>query len=365
MRKILIILTIAMLVPTAVFAEVRVKDIASIQGVRDNQLVGYGLVVGLDGSGDKQGTYFTVATIVSMLQRMGIKVPQSQVTVKNVAAVMVTATLPPFARSGSKLDVTVSSIGDAKNIQGGTLLMTPLKAVDGNVYALAQGPVSIGGFNVSGGAGGAVQKNHVTAGKVPQGATVEKEVPNSFQDGKAMNLVLHNPDFTTATRMTEAINRHFKAAVAYAVDSGTIRLDIPSGYEGRQVELVAAVEGLRVNPDAVAKVVINERTGTVVMGDDVRISTVAISHGNLSITVTTEFQVSQPAPLSEGETVVVPKTETKVEEKPSRLVVLPSGVSIGDVVKALNSLGVTARDMISILQAIKAAGALQADLEII
>lgn len=362
MRKILIILTTAILIPTAVFAEVRVKDIASIHGVRDNQLVGYGLVVGLDGSGDKQGTYFTVATIVSMLQRLGIKVPQSQVTVKNVAAVMVTATLPPFAKSGSKLDVTVSSIGDAKNIQGGTLLMTPLKAVDGNVYALAQGPVSIGGFNVS---GGAVQKNHVTAGKVPQGATVEKEVPNSFQDGKAMNLVLHNPDFTTATRMTEAINRHFKAGVAYAVDSGTIRLDIPSGYEGRQVELVAAVEGLRVNPDAVAKVVINERTGTVVMGDDVRISTVAISHGNLSITVTTEFQVSQPAPLSEGETVVVPRTETKVEEKPSRLVVLPSGVSIGEVVKALNSLGVTARDMISILQAIRAAGALQADLEII
>ncbi|MDH4100406.1 MAG: flagellar basal body P-ring protein FlgI, partial [Nitrospirota bacterium] len=224
MRKILTVLIAAVLIPAAVFAEVRVKDIASIQGVRDNQLVGYGLVVGLNGTGDKQGTYFTVSTIVSMLQRMGIKVPQSQVTVKNVAAVMITATLPPFARSGSKLDVTVSSIGDAKDIQGGTLLMTPLKAVDGNIYALAQGPVSIGGFNVSGGAGAAVQKNHVTAGRVPQGATIERELPNDFQDGKAMNLVLKQPDFTTATRVTEAINKQFNSALAYALDSGTIRL---------------------------------------------------------------------------------------------------------------------------------------------
>lgn len=365
MRKSLMVLTIAILIPAAVFAEVRVKDIAGIQGVRDNQLVGYGLVVGLDGSGDKQGTYFTVATIVSMLQRMGVKVPQSQVTVKNVAAVMVTATLPPFARTGGKIDITVSSIGDAKNIQGGTLLLTPLKAVDGQVYAVAQGPVSIGGFNVSGGAGGSVQKNHVTAGKVPQGAIIEKEVPNNFQDGRAMNLVLRTPDFTTAARVTEAINSHFKSGVAYALDSGTIRLDIPSAYTGRQVELMAAVENLKINPDTIAKVVVNERTGTVVMGDDVRISTVAISHGSLSITISTEFQVSQPPALSGGETAVVPKTQTSVEEKPSRLVVLPAGVSIKDVVQALNSLGVTARDMIAILQAIKAAGALQADLEII
>ncbi|UCF86180.1 MAG: flagellar basal body P-ring protein FlgI [Desulfobacteraceae bacterium] len=343
---------------------VRIKDVADIKGVRENQLVGYGLVVGLDGTGDGKKAIFTVQSMASMLEKMGITIDPKDIKVDNVAAVMLTAVLPAFARAGSRIDVLVSSIGDAENLQGGTLLFTPLRAADGKVYAIAQGPISTGGFS-AGGAGGKIQKNFPTVGRVVGGALIEREVLSNFGQKEILTLTLHSPDFTTASRVAKAINVALDNQLAQTPDPGTIRVKVPEKYRGNTVALVTLIEGLTVTLDAVAKVVINERTGTVVMGSDVRISTIAIAHGNLSIQIKESAHVSQPLPFSEGETVVVPETELSVEEGNNRLFLLEPGVSIGEVVRALNALGVSPRDLIAIFQAIKAAGALQAKLEII
>lgn len=360
------ILTLCILLLLASSAHaIRIKDIASFEGVRDNQLVGYGLVVGLNGSGDSDQTRFPVQSVVNMLERMGITVNRGDITVKNVAAVMVTATLPPFAKQGNRLDVLVSSMGDAKSISGGTLIMTPLKGGDNQVYAVAQGSVLTNSF-AFGGQAASAQKNHPTAGRVPNGGLVERELPNMLAGKSTLRLNLGQADFTTAARIVAVINDKFRSPVAATADPGTVLLRIPEGYADRTVEFVAALETLEVKPDAQARVVLNERTGTIVMGENVRISTVAVSHGNLSLVIKETPQVSQPAPLSQtGQTVVVPRTEMKVEEESRRLTVMPEGASIGDVVRALNLLGVTPRDLIGILQAIKASGALQADLTII
>ena len=344
----------------------RIKDIANIRGVRQNQLFGYGLVVGLDGTGDGNKSLFTVQSLSSMLERMGVTTHPDQLKVKNVAAVMITANLPPFARTGSRIDVLVSSIGDAKNLQGGTLLLTPLKGADGNVYAVAQGPVSTGGFPYGKGTGTGVQKNFPTVGRIADGALIEREIANNFNQSEELTLALHAPDFTTATRVAQAINMAFGDDLATAPDAGTIKVKVPDLYRGRSVELVALIENLGVTPDMVSKVIINERTGTVIMGENVRIATIAIAHGNLSIQVNRQDNVSQPLPFSRGgETVVTSDRQMTVEEGRNPLFLVESGVSIGEVVRALNALGVSPRDLIAIFQALKAAGALQAELQII
>jgi len=345
-------------------ADVRVKDVAYIQGVRQNELFGYGLIIGLNGTGDKSGTLFTVQSVASMLQRLGVQVPRDRVNVKNVAAVVVTARLPAFAKAGATLDALVSSLGDATSLQGGTLMLTPLQAADGKVYAVAQGPVSIGGFNIeAGGTGEKAQKNHPTAGRVPNGVTIEREVSTTMVENHTLAITLNRPDFTTAVRLADVVNRSAGASRARAEDAATVRVGVQPGQD--PVSLIATLENLRLAPDAVAKVVINERTGTIIMGSQVRVSTVAISHGNLSVQIRSEFQVSQPPAFSGGATVTVPKTDVTVKEQKSQLALVGEGTSIGDLVQALNALGVTARDMISILQAIKQAGALHAELEII
>jgi flagellar P-ring protein precursor FlgI len=343
----------------------RIKDIADIKGVRHNQLIGYGLVVGLDGTGDGKKSVFTVQSMVSMLEKMGITINAKDIAVQNVAAVMITAELPAFAKTGNRIDALVSSIGDAENLQGGTLLLTPLKAANGQIYAVAQGPVNTGGFGATG-ASGSVQKNFPTVGRVIGGAVIEREIIMDFNDRSKLTLSLHNPDFTTAMRMKNAINGLFYDAIAIAPDAGTVEVKIPTAYVGNLVGLVAMIEKLEVRPDTIARIVINERTGTVVMGENVRIATIAIAHGNLSVVIKESPQVSQPLPFSEGgETVVTPDSEISVQEGSNQLVLMEAGASIGEVVSALNALGVSPRDLISIFQAIKAAGALKAELEVI
>jgi flagellar P-ring protein precursor FlgI len=350
---------------TQVYA-VRIKDIADIKGVRDNQLVGYGLIVGLNGTGDSGDAIFTIQSFASMLEKMGVTVKSDDIQVDNVAAVMVTADLPAFARTGSRIDVLVSSIGDAENLQGGTLLFTPLKAADGQVYAVAQGPVSTGGFVVGSSSGSGVQKNFPTVGRVVNGALIEKEITTDFNQKTSLTLTLHDADFTTASRVAQAINIAFYDQIAKTHDAGTIEVKVPENYSGNTVALVTMIERLGVTPDAVSKVVINERTGTVIMGENVRISTIAIAHGNLSIEIKEDQRVSQPLPFSSGgQTVAVPESDVMVQEGNNPIFLVESGVSIGKVVKALNALGVSPRDLIAIFQALKAAGALQAELEII
>jgi flagellar P-ring protein precursor FlgI len=360
------ILTAAIMFVPDVWA-VRIKDIADIKGVRQNQLVGYGLVVGLEGTGDSDSALFTIQSLSSLLEKMGVTVQPSDIEdVENVAAVMVTADLPPFASLGSRLDVLVSSIGDAENLQGGTLLFTPLRAADGHVYAVAQGPVSTGGFAVSGNSGDQVQKNFPTVGRVVGGALVEKELHSNFNQKRALTLALKDPDFTTASRVAQAINRAFYNQLAQTENAGSIRVTVPENYRGNTVQFVTMIESLGVTPDMVSKVVVNERTGTVIMGENVRIATIAIAHGNLSIQINESQDVSQPLPFSPGgQTVVTPESEIVVQEGKKPIFLVESGVSIGEVVKALNALGVSPRDLIAIFQALRAAGALQAELEII
>lgn len=344
----------------------RVKDIAFIDGVRPNQLVGYGLVVGLDGTGDKSSAVYTTQSIANMLNKMGLKFDPSAIKVKNTAAVLITAELPAFAKAGMKVDVLVSSLGDATSLQGGTLIATPLRGHDGAVYSVAQGNIALAGF--SAGAGGAkVAKNHQTAGKIPNGGIIEKEVALQLSGKPELFLSLRNPDFTTARNMSDAINRNFSANVAQAVDAGSIRLQVPApDFSNGVVGFISRIEAIDVATDSITRVVVNERTGTVVMGESVRISTVAVSHGDISIEIKTQYLISQPRAFSEkGETVVVPYEDVEVNERKSRLVVLPESVTLGEVVRALNLVGVTPRDLVAILQAIKAAGALQAELEII
>ena len=344
----------------------RIKDLAAIKGVRSNQLSGYGLVVGLDGTGDKSGTRFTRQSLVNMLKRMDIDVDPNLVRVKNVAAVMVTAKMPPFARVGNRIDVLVSSIGDAQSLVGGTLVLTQLKGADGRVYALAQGPLSVGGFGAQGGSGSSVTKNHLLAGRIAGGASIEREIPVALSEKTSLTLTLFNPDFTTALRMSDSINTALGEAVSQALDSGTLQLRVPDAFQNRVSGFLAKLEALHVEPDAVARIVVNEKTGTVVIGENVRISTVAVAHGNLSITIKESFNVSQPAPFARvGETVVTPESDVTVEEPKEQLMIVQGGATIGELVRALNAIGVTPRDLISIFQSIKAAGALQAELEII
>jgi flagellar P-ring protein FlgI len=343
----------------------RIKDLASVKGTRDNQLMGYGLVVGLDGTGDGSGTRFTVQSLVNMMERLGIHALPDQVKVANVAAVMITADLPPFARVGSDIDVTVSSVGDAKSLQGGTLLLSPLKGADNKIYALAQGPLLVGGFSASGAAGGGVQKNHPTVARIPGGATIEREVPFRFNGLDELTFSLNNPDFTTALRMAGAINREIGSQVASPTDAGTVRVQVPEPFRGNLVPLVAELEQIQVRPDNKARIILSERTGTVVMGEDVRISPVAIAHGNLSVQIKERKNVSQPLPFSQGETAVTDETDINVTEENQKLLLLPEGTSLGEVVKGLNAIGVSPRDLITVFQAIQASGALQAELEII
>lgn len=349
----------------------RVKDIASIEGVRENQLIGYGLVVGLDRTGDQViGGQFTIQAMMSMLNKMGINllIDPIMLLTRNIASVMVTAKLPPFAKPGMTVDAVVSSMANAKSLQGGTLLMTPLKAPNQQVYAVAQGPVSIGGF-LGGAPGHTVTKNHQAAGLVPGGAIVEKEVEVNVENWTTVSIVLRRPDFTTAIRLSEAIDGLFGPGTAIPANAGLVRAAVPPSFQGRVVQYIATIEGLDVAVDIPAKVVVNERTGTVVLGEHVRISTCAISHGNLTITIKTRFNVSQPpAPIigsTGGQTVVTPEVETQVQEEPARLLLMDETVTLGEVVRALNAVGVTPRDLVAILSALKAAGALQAELEII
>ena len=363
----------------------RIKDIASIGGVRDNQLIGYGLVVGLNGTGDDVKNGFTKETLVNMLNRQGLVIPTSRdVKADNIAAVMVTAKLPPFVKYGSRIDVDVSSIGNAKSLLGGTLLMTLLRGVDGEVYAVTQGAITIGGFSASGAGGGGVTKNHTTAGRITNGATVEKELPHEFEKTRLLGINLYQHDFTTSTHLAEVINSSLHNVEAKLVDSGSVTVKVKKNVDMSMAQLVALVENLDVPVDSTAVVVMSEKTGTVVMGENVRISTVAIAHGNLSIQIKEEKKVSQPLPFAPGapvgsaptreggvimapggQTVVTSDSQVTVAEEKKQLLVVPRGVTIQEVVRALNAIGVSPRDLITIMQVIKAAGALQADLRII
>ncbi|QQR81095.1 MAG: flagellar basal body P-ring protein FlgI [Deltaproteobacteria bacterium] len=346
----------------------RLKDISNFRGVRSNQLIGYGLVVGLDGTGDSSSSDVVKRSLGEALAKMGVGADSDKFQVKNVASVMVTSTLPPFSKTGSRVDVVISSIGDAKSLQGGTLLMTPLRAANQEVYAVAQGPVSIGGYQAEAPVGGSqVKTNHQTVAKISNGAIVEKEVDFGLEGSPELYLSLNEPDFTTAVRIAEKINETLGSKLAEAPDSVAVHIHVPDAYQGRVVNLIAKLEGVEIAPDVAARVILNERTGTVVMGENVRVSTVAVSHGNLSIRIDQSYQVSQPNALAKGETVVVPETQFEVTEdgKDRKLVLVPEGVSIGEIVRALNAIGVTSRDLISVLQAIKAAGALQGELILI
>ncbi|MEW5946991.1 MAG: flagellar basal body P-ring protein FlgI, partial [bacterium] len=356
----LVALTAAVLLAASSAAEgaVRLKDIARIRGVRENQLVGYGLVVGLNGTGD--GVDMTYQAIVNMLDRMGIVVDLGAVNVDNVAAVMVTANLPGFVKTGDRIDVVVSSIGDADSLQGGNLLMTPLKAANGEVYAVAQGPVSIGGFMARAGGGAQAQKAFPTTGRIPGGAIVEREVPSEFVDRNRIYVNLNNPDFTTAARVAEALDKKFGAGASMAQDPSTIRVTVPEPYSDNVVSFIAEVEAVKIVQDEVARVVINERTGTIVMGGDVSISPVAIAHGSLTVTVEPGYEMLEPAPFTPGEPGAVPAPKLTAEEEK----VTFTRVTTEDVVKALNAMGVTPSDIIAIFQALKASGALQAELVI-
>ncbi len=345
----------------------RLKELVTIEGVRENQLIGYGLVVGLNGTGDKRQTFFSSQSLTNLLERMGVQVPATAILVRNMAAVMVTANLPAFAQPGGKIDVQVSAIGDASNLQGGQLILTPLRAADGQVYAVAQGPVLTAGFVA--GRNNAVQQtvNHPTAGRVPSGAIVEKAAP-SVLPGKRIRLQLRQPDFVTASRIAEAINKSFAQPpqrVAAAEHSGVVTIDTPEEWMARPTDFLAGVELLSVETDRAARVIVNERTGTIVMGKEVRITPVAILHGTLSVEVQTTFDVSQPAPFSDGRTTVVPNQQVGVKEEKSRHLVLKNGATIEELVRALQSIGSTPRDVIAILQNLRAAGAIDAILEVI
>ncbi len=343
----------------------RVKDIADLQRVRGNYLVGYGLVMGLDGTGDGQTAAFTASSIVNMLTKLGVSVTVGQVQVKNVAAVMITADLPAFAREGSKIDITVSSLGDAKSLQGGQLLRSELYGPDGKMYVSAQGAVSIGGFNVEAG-GNKVQKNHVTVGRVPGGGIVEAEVPTTLIEDNEVSFILRQPDFTTARRMVDAINHQFVQIRAHAIDSATISVPVPPGKADDLITLLADLEQVRLTPDVKARIVVNERTGIVAVGGNVRLSPGAVAHGAISIRVTDApiVQPGAPGALVAAPTVVVPKKELQVVEKNAQFATIDATTSISQLVKALNGLGVTAHDLIAILQAMHAAGMISAEIEV-
>jgi len=362
MRKILSCLLIAWQLPAAT----RLKDLVSIEGVRENQLVGYGVVVGLAKTGDKQTTIFSTQSLANMLERMGTSVSATAIRVTNTAAVMLTATLPPFAQPGIKIDVTASAIGDATNLQGGVLLLASLRGSNGQVYAEAQGPVVTGGF-VAGRGGNAQTVNHPTVGRIPNGATIERPAP-SVEPTTHVNLQLHTSDFANSARIAAVINQKVgnSQTIAHAANSALVSVATPSDWKDRMTEFIAALEDLTVEVDTPAKIVVNERTGTIVMGKDVRIAPVAILHGNLSVEIQTKLLVSQPGPASpKATTEVVPETTVKAKDEPAKNVVLKDGATIEELVRALTAIGSSARDIIAILQNLRAAGALEAELEVI
>lgn len=350
---------------TPAWANPRIKDIADFEGVRDNQLVGYGLVVGLAGTGDSlRNSPFTRQSLAAMLERLGVNATNGNLNTRNVAAVMVTGNLPPFASQGSRIDVTVSALGDARSLAGGQLLVTPLMGADQQVYAVAQGPLAIGGFAASGNSGSSVTRGVPTAGRIASGALVEREISFDIADRQDLRLSLRNPDFTTAQHIAAAINASLHSDVARASSPGSVELHRPENFSGDMVSLVGSIENLEVAVDNPARIVIDESSGIVVMGDNVRVSTVAIAQGNLTISVTEDPFVSQPGPLSHGATQVVPQSGVQVQEDKGGLVVVPGGVPLRQLVNGLNALGVSPRDMISILQALKTAGAIQAEIEV-
>ena len=360
---------LALLLPCAGLAstndhQVKLRDITIIEGVRDNQLVGYGLVLGLNHTGDTQQTFFTVQTLANTLQRLGVQIAPGVVVVKNVAAVFVTATLPPFSRPGMAVDVTVSSVGDAKSLEGGVLLMTPLRAANGQVYAVAQGPLTIGGYS-EGAAGNARAVNHPTVGRISAGATVERDAAVDLATFHTVSLLLRNPDFTSAFDTAQAINKEFGAIIATAIDSRRIDVNVEKSGVASVPTLISRIENLTINSQAPAKVVVNERTGTIVMGGDVRLSPVSVIHGSLTIDVATTQIVSQPEAFSNGSTQTTTQTRLSVNDAPAKSIQMQAGASVEELIKGLHAIGATAHDIIAILQAIKAAGGLQADLEVI
>lgn len=344
---------------------VLIRDISTVEGVRDNPLIGYSVVVGLKRTGDSQQTLFTTQTLANLLQRLGVQIPAAQIQVRNIAAVMVTASLPPFARPGTTLDVTVSSVGDAKSLEGGVLLLTSLHAADGQIYAEAQGPLTLGGYTV-GGSGNAKEVNHVTVGRVPSGGIVERDASIDLTRMKVLSLLLRDPDFTATHDMAVAINHEFGKELAVARDSRHVEVDIAQTGVASVPTLISQVQNLTVTVHPRAKVVMNERTGTIVMGGDVKLSPVSVLHGDLTVEVSTTFSVSQPAPFSRtGTTEVVPQVDLQAHEGPAKSIELKEGASVEELINGLHAMGASARDIVAILQAIKAAGGLQAELEVL
>ncbi|HEY3380290.1 MAG TPA: flagellar basal body P-ring protein FlgI [Vicinamibacterales bacterium] len=369
-RTCAVLLTVALFLPGAgVFAQghapVRLKDVARLDGYQAVPLVGYGLVVGLNKTGDRRQTIFSAQSLANMLQRFGIVVPGDQMKIENVAAVMVTAELPAFVRAGARIDITASSVGDARSLQGGMLLPTPLRGPDGSVYALGQGALTLGGFG--GGKGGnSVQVNHLTAGRVPAGGMVQYAQRVELKPAERIILSVNDPDYTTAMRLAKSISAELGSGAAQVVDPASVAVKVPEQYRASLPDLMARLEPLSLEVDAPARVVINERTGTVVVGSDVRIGSAAVAHGNLSVKISTKYNVSQPSPFSkQGDTVVTPDENVDVSEGGGQLVALEEGTTLQSVIKALNALGATPRDIIAIMQALKAAGALRAELVII
>ena len=355
---------VSLLTGTPACATSRIKDLASVEGVRQNQLIGYGLVVGLNGTGDTLNNIpFTKQSLQAMLERLGVNIRGAQIRTGNVAAVMVTANLPPFGTQGTRIDVTVSALGDAKSLQGGTLLVTPLLGADGNVYAVGQGSVAIGGFQAEGEAA-KITRGVPTVGRIANGAIVEREIEFALNRLNQLRLALRNPDFTTAKRIAASINDFIGAPTAEPLDPATVQITIPKRFQGNVVALLTEIEQLQIEPDLSAKIVIDERSGIIVMGRDVRVSMVAVAQGNLTVTISETPQVSQPSPFSRGETTVVPRTNIGVREEGKKLALVKEGISLQQLVDGLNALGIGPRDLIAILQAIKASGAIQADIEV-
>jgi flagellar P-ring protein FlgI len=361
----LVVLALVVLAPGApAHATSRIKDLANIEGVRQNQLIGYGLVVGLNGSGDTLNNIpFTKQSLQAMLERMGVNIRGATIRTGNVAAVMVTGNLPAFGTQGTRMDVTVSALGDAKNLQGGTLLVTPLLGADGNVYAVAQGSVAIGGFSAEGQAA-SITKGVPTVGRIANGAIIEREIEFALNRLPNVRLALRNPDFTTAKRIAAAVNDFLGVKTAEPIDPSTVQMSVPAEFKSNVVALLTEIEQLQVEPDLAAKIIIDERSGIIVMGRDVRVATVAVAQGNLTVSISESAQVSQPQAFSRGRTVVTPRTSIGVTEDGKKLALVKDGVSLQQLVDGLNGLGIGPRDLIGILQAIKAAGAIQADIEV-
>jgi flagellar P-ring protein FlgI len=363
--RIALVLAAVLTAPLSARSGARLKDIAALQGIASTPLIGYGLVVGLNKTGDRRQTIFSTQSLVNMLERLGVSVPPGQVRIENVAAVLVTAELPAYSRAGARIDVTASSVGDARSLQGGTLLATPLRGPEGQVIALAQGPLSIGGFG-GGGGGNSIAVNHLTVGRVPGGALVQQGSASALPTSDTLTLALREPDFLSASRVARAVNEEIGGEPARVADPGTVLIRVPEQYRGAVAELMARIETLPVDTDAPARVVINERSGTVVVGGAVRLGPAAVAHGNLSVRISTKFEVSQPGPLAyRGDTAVVPNVDVDVREQLARLVTLEEGTTLDAVVAALNALGATPRDIIAIMQALKAAGALRAEIVIL